>query len=139
MALQRLDHVNLRTADLDRTIEFYGRVLGLHPGPRPAFPFPGAWLYAGEQAVVHLIGVDRVPPEYREDQRLEHFALSATGLAEFLAHLRAENVPYWCRVLPTIGVRQVNLLDCDGNHLHIDFPAHEDADLTDFAGGVPNG
>ncbi|MCR9174914.1 MAG: VOC family protein [Alphaproteobacteria bacterium] len=134
MPLQRLDHVNIRTENLDRTVEFYGRVLGLHPGDRPAFPFPGAWLYAGDAAVVHLIGVKDAPPDYREDQRLEHFALSATDLAGFLAHLRAENVPYWCRVLPTIGVQQVNILDCDGNHLHIDFAADEKADLTDFPG-----
>lgn len=134
MALQRLDHVNLRTPDLDRTVDFYARILGLHPGPRPDFPFPGAWLYAGDQAVVHLVAATDAPPEYRPDQRLEHFALSATGLADFLAHLRDQNVPYWCRVLPTVNIRQVNLLDCDGNHLHVDFPAEEDADLTDFPG-----
>jgi len=134
MPLHRLDHVNIRTHDLERTIEFYGRVLGLHPGFRPAFPFAGAWLYAGDDAVVHLVGVGSEPPAYREDQRLEHFALSATGLGEFLDHLRAQKVAYWCRVLPTTAVRQVNLLDVDGNHLHIDFPADEEADLSDYDG-----
>ena len=46
VTLKRLDHVNLRTADLDRMVAWYGRVLDMHPGPRPDFAFPGAWPYA---------------------------------------------------------------------------------------------
>lgn len=134
MPVQALDHVNIRTADLDRLAEFYGRVLDLRPGPRPDFDFPGVWLYAGDHAMVHLVGVSRTPAPYRSDQQLEHFALSATGLSDFLAHLRAQNVPYYCGVLPTFGHTQVNLHDPDGNHLHIDFPPGEQADISEFAG-----
>ena len=132
MALQRLDHVNIRTRDLDRTIGFYRDVLGLKIGPRPDFDFPGARMYLGDDAVVHLIGVRDQPRDYAPDQQLEHFAFSATGLEAFLGHLRERNISYWCRVLPGFEIRQVNLLDCDGNHLHVDFPKNEDADLTDF-------
>src|SRR3546814_12872550 len=89
MPVQKLDHVNLRTDDLDGMVTFYERVMGLRKGRRPGFDFPGAWMYAGEQAVVHLVGTAARPADFRADQRLEHFALSATGLAEFLAHLRA--------------------------------------------------
>ena len=46
VTLKRLDHVNLRTANLDVMVAWYGRILGMHPGPRPGFSFPGAWLYA---------------------------------------------------------------------------------------------
>jgi catechol 2,3-dioxygenase-like lactoylglutathione lyase family enzyme len=41
-----LDHVTLRTHDLDGTCAFLEALLGLKPGYRPDFPFPGAWLYA---------------------------------------------------------------------------------------------
>lgn len=134
MPVHKLDHVNLRTDDLDGMIGFYERIMGLRKGPRPGFDFPGAWMYAGEQAVVHLVGHNGRPADYRPDQRLEHFAMSATGLAEFLAHLRAHKVAYYCRVLPDFGIRQVNIHDSDGNHLHIDFPADEQADLADYDG-----
>lgn len=134
MPVHKLDHVNLRTADLDGMIAFYERVMGLRKGARPGFDFPGAWMYAGDQAVVHLVGTTGRPAEYRPDQRLEHFAMSATGLADFLAHLRRERVAYYCRILPDFGIRQVNIHDCDGNHLHIDFPADEQADLADYDG-----
>lgn len=134
MPVHKLDHVNIRTDDLPRMIEFHERVLGLKKGKRPGFDFPGAWMYAGEQAVVHLIGTEAPPAEYRPDQGLEHYAMAATGLADFLAHLRAQRVAYYCRVLPDFGIRQVNIHDPDGNHLHVDFPADEQADLTDYDG-----
>ena len=60
-----LNHFSIRTLDLDRTRHFYTEVLGFADGPRPPFPFPGAWLYAGStadyaNAVVHVIGLDPV-------------------------------------------------------------------------------
>ncbi|GHD43568.1 glyoxalase [Thalassobaculum fulvum] len=134
MPVQKLDHVNVRTSDLPGMIDFYQRVMGMKLGARPGFDFPGAWLYVGDQAVVHLIETVDSPPDYRPDQRLEHFALSATGLGDFLAHLRAHKVAYYCRVLPDFDIRQVNLHDPDGNHLHVDFPPDEDADLSDYDG-----
>jgi catechol 2,3-dioxygenase-like lactoylglutathione lyase family enzyme len=50
MPLSHLDHVNIRTANLAVLSRFYAEVLGLAPGPRPAFRFGGAWLYCGDRA-----------------------------------------------------------------------------------------
>lgn len=132
MALMRLDHVNLRTADLDGMIAFYGDILGLRPGWRPPFDFPGAWLYCGDQPVVHLVG--EAQPRAGGDPTLEHFALRGEGLSDFLAQLRNAGVTYWVRILPELGVRQVNVRDPDGNHIHIDFDKGEEADLSDYSG-----
>ncbi|SMF82362.1 Glyoxalase/Bleomycin resistance protein/Dioxygenase superfamily protein [Tistlia consotensis] len=132
MALKQLNHVNLRTADLDRLVDFYGEVLDLRPGWRPPFDFPGAWLYCGEQPVVHLVGESR--PRAGHDPKLEHFAFAAEDLGGFLAHLRARKVAYWVRIVPGIELRQVNFLDPDGNHIHVDFDRSEDADLGDYDG-----
>src|SRR3546814_17296537 len=52
MPLSRLDHVNLRTAELAAMQTFYSEVLGMSLGPRPPFSFDGAWLYCGGQATV---------------------------------------------------------------------------------------
>ncbi len=49
-----LNHVNVSAKDLEATIAFYVRAIGLAEGWRPPFGFPGAWLYAGETPVVHL-------------------------------------------------------------------------------------
>ena len=121
--LQAFDHVNIRTADLAGMIAWYGEVLGLHPGARPDFSFPGAWLYLGNQALVHLVGVDE-PPE-TTDPRLEHFALRADGMAEFLQRLRDRGQDFRLSEPPGSGVIQVNIFDPDGNHIHIDFNRSE--------------
>lgn len=134
MALKTLDHVNLRTQNLEEMIAWYGRVLDMHPGERPPFPFPGAWLYANGAAMVHLVGTSGSPAPYRPDAQLEHFAIRAEGLGEFLAHLRSQQIAYRCAVLPGMGIQQVNIHDCDGNHIHVDFAADETADLADYDG-----
>ena len=73
MAVQitQLHHVNIHTTNVPRLVEWYTRVLNMPAGDRPPFPFPGAWLYMGDQAVIHLVGVDHLP---------EH-ALADAGIA----------------------------------------------------------
>ena len=128
MTLHRLDHVNLRTTRLDAMIEWYQSVLGMRLGDRPPFPFPGAWLYSGEDATVHLIGVDE-EAERGGALSLEHFAFSATGLGDMLSALERDGVPHKLAEVPGFGIIQINLWDPDGNHLHVDFKAEEAEDL----------
>ena len=128
--LDRLDHAAVRTANLDAMIGFYQDVLGLLPGPRPPFAFNGCWLYCGEQAVVHLIEVAEHPETTAP--RIEHFAFAGRGLEDFLQRLRDAGVAYSITVLPDWEIRQVNFHDPDGNHLHCDFGAIEEADLSPF-------
>jgi len=129
MPLRRLDHVNIRTAQLGRLIEWYRDVLGLEPGPRPDFPFGGAWLYCDGYPVVHL--VETRSRHQGLDPTLEHFAFSAEGLDQFLEHLRAHSVAYRCGTAPgeAFGIKQVNIWDPDGNHIHVDFARTETSAL----------
>ena len=50
-----LDHWNVYCKDLKATVRFYERYVGLTDGDRPPFNFPGAWLYAGEKPILHLV------------------------------------------------------------------------------------
>ncbi len=122
--IRRLDHVNLRTPNWQRLARFYDEVLGLKEGERPPLGFPGAWLYAGDQAVIHLVGVEQ-QPEPEGALRMEHFAFSADGLGELLARLERLGVPHRVSRQAGTGTVVVNLRDPDGNRLHVDFPAHE--------------
>jgi catechol 2,3-dioxygenase-like lactoylglutathione lyase family enzyme len=121
--LHALDHVNIRTAEVDRLATFYGDVLGLTRGPRPAFPFGGAWLYCGAKAVIHLVDASDAPPHSYDPLvlGLSHFAFSATGLAAFVARLQRMQLPHRVAQLPDRPLTQVNLRDPDGNSLHVDF------------------
>ena len=123
MQVNKLDHVNIHTANVERLAEWYGRVLGMPSGNRPPFAFPGAWLYCGDQATVHLVGLDEQPKT--AGLQLEHFAFTATGLEGFMSRLQREGVRYDARKVPRSGAVQVNLWDPDGNHIHIDFSPEE--------------
>ena len=126
MKIGKLDHVNVRTGNLDAMVDWYTSTLGLKTGKRPNFPFPGAWLYAGNQAIVHLVSVDGHPGAGSEvDLKLEHFALSATGRAEFEARLTASDQAFRTVDLQDIGIVQYNIWDPDGNHIHVDFQLGE--------------
>jgi len=125
MQINRLDHVNVKTANLDEMVKWYEAALGMTSGARPPFPFPGAWMYAGEYPVVHLVGVSTDP--VGEDPRIEHFALSATGFASFIENLDSRNIDYKVVKVPGIEVTQVNVFDVDGNHIHIDFQSRDSA------------
>ncbi|MDW4498435.1 VOC family protein [Sulfitobacter sp. D35] len=129
MELIAFDHVNVRTAKLDEMIDWYGDVLGLAPGKRPDFPFPGAWLYLGNQPYIHLVDA----PSARAgggDITLEHFAFRATGLPEFRKKLQARGIEHSVDPVPGFPIVQVNLHDPEGNHIHIDFDASEHSEDT---------
>ena len=72
-----IDHININTIDLDGMIQFYEEVLGLTNGDRPPFDVPGAWLYVGENPVVHLVGVAQ---HQHTTGNIDHYALKAEGI-----------------------------------------------------------
>ncbi|MBO9396609.1 VOC family protein [Shimia sp. R9_2] len=124
MPLHSLDHANIRTGNLSRMVAFYEEVLGMKAGPRPDFGFPGAWMYLGEQAVVHLVEVEG-RPQTDGDLALEHAAFGATGMEAFLDLLKSRKIDYYLGFPPGFPIVQVNLNDPDGNHLHVDFHIDE--------------
>ncbi|MCP4820689.1 MAG: glyoxalase [Shimia sp.] len=124
MPLHSLDHANIRTTNLAVMIAFYEDVLNMTNGPRADFDFPGAWLYLGDTAVVHLVSVQG-NPQTKGDLALEHAAFRATDLKAFIAKLTEHNVEYYFGFPPGFPIVQVNLQDPDGNHLHVDFHIDE--------------
>ncbi len=122
MQINRLDHVNLRTAQLDTMTHWYGEVLGLRPGPRPDFDIPGVWLYAGDAAVVHLVEVEKADGAGSEQPlKLEHFAFTAAGGQDFEALLTRRGERFRKSGVPGTGTAVFNIWDPDGNHIHVDF------------------
>lgn len=119
MPLEWLDHVNIRTAQLEAMTDFYQRVLGLEIGQRPPFSFGGAWLYLNGQAVLHL--VETKSPPAGSEPRIEHFAFRATGLDALLSRLDSASVAYRRATVPATGLEQVHFSDPDGNHVEVGF------------------
>ena len=87
MSLTSLDHCAIRTLELRKTRDFYVDLLGLDDGERPDFPFPGNWLYAGDTAVVHLVGIDPYDPSGLEEYlgAIDAKELHGSGSVDHLA------------------------------------------------------
>lgn len=124
MPIKKLDHVNLRTTQLDTMIDWYTTILGLHNGYRGASTDNGAWLYAGDDAIVHLVEMnDPAAIGSEASLKLEHFAFTATDIAGLEARLQAAGVDYKRSDQPANNLSRINVWDPDGNHIHIDFAA----------------
>ncbi|MEM9707512.1 MAG: VOC family protein [Pseudomonadota bacterium] len=126
MTIQRLDHVNVVTANLEEMVAWYEAILGLRSGSRPDFPFGGAWLYAGDAPVVHLVEDGKQSRTGSEAPlKLEHFAFSATGASAFERKLEEYGDPFTKTEVKGAGAIQFHVSDPDGNHVHIDFDINE--------------
>jgi len=119
MPIDGLDHVNVRTDDLARARRFYRDVLGLREGERPPFPAPGAWLYAGDAPVVHLVEDASAQPG--STAPLDHVAFRAHDLAAVVRRLEAAGIPFDYHEVPGRDACQVFVRDPDGVRIELAF------------------
>ena len=113
MAIIGLDHVNIRTTELAKTQAFFTEVLGLSVGWRPDFPFGGAWLYAGDKDVVHLVEVSRAGAATKGSS-LDHFAFAIDDYEEAQRKLDAAGLAYEPSAAPNGGIRQLFVTELNG-------------------------
>ena len=125
MPISGMNHFTVLTSDLDATRAFYVDILGLAPGFRPDLGFPGEWLYAGGQAVLHVVAGRGVPANPRG--AIDHMAFSASDLPAIAGRLRDRGIAYDLKRLPTTGAWQLFCLDPSGARVELDFAANEPA------------
>jgi len=123
MAVAGMNHFTILTDDVDGTVRFYADLLGLVPGPRPTFNFPGAWLYAGGNPILHVVG-GRSKSDLRAGV-IDHMAFTGNDLAATLAMLKGRGVEFDCRQQVGTGLWQVFFLDPNGAKIELDFAASE--------------
>ena len=120
MALTSLDHVTVHCADLARSRAFYVDVLGMTNGARPAFNSPGAWLYLGEKAVVHLVAGANDGGVVGSGS-LDHIAFDARDLDAMRRRLSGKGVAFTEQGVPGGALFQVFLHDPDGIKVELNF------------------
>lgn len=137
MPIDRLEHFLIQTEDIERTCEWYVRVLGFRVGPSPDFQFPVKWLYLGEQDVIHVCeggaGVSEARKRYlgqhSEELRgsgvIDHVAFRCSGLEDMLARLKASGVEFNERQVDDQALYQVFLFDPNGVKVELNFAAAE--------------
>ena len=130
MRVNRIDHFNIRTRDLDRLCEFYTQVLGLEVGDRPPFDSPGVWLYAGGHPILH-VGVardDNGDSDSGSDNTLplDHIALETEGLADAVERLDRAGIAYRMVDVPGREMKQIFVRDPDGVAIELNFTNPDD-------------
>lgn len=123
MPVQWLDHYNIAPRDLDTTVRFYTEIIGLTNGYRPPFGVPGAWLYCGDRAVVHLLPLANAKDA--PTGRLDHIAFWATDLPGIVENLRRHDYPFQVRTIPSAGIHQLFVRDPDGIQVELSFSIDE--------------
>jgi len=134
MGVSRLEHVNIRCARLAATKAFYIDIIGLADGPRPAFPFGGAWLYCGDTAVVHLVDANDHPGSWTgtlerpSDTQpglatgaFDHVAFQGVDFDGMRQKLRGAGLTFRDRVVPGTGLKQIFVPDPEGVMVELNF------------------
>jgi len=123
MSIVGMNHFTVLAKDLAATREFYIGVMGLADGPRPDLGFPGAWLYAGDQAVLHIIAGRALPSDPRGV--LDHMAFSAKDLPATVGRLKERGISYDLRRQAESGTWQLFCFDPNGARVELDFDPAE--------------
>ena len=123
MPVHAMNHFTILAENLRETCDFYRDLLGLTEGYRPDMGFPGAWLYAGEQAVLHVV----IRPSLPQPRAgvLDHMAFSAVDLAGTVRKLKDKGVRYQLGRQVETGTWQLFFQDPNGAVVELDFEASE--------------
>jgi len=121
MPIDGFQHINIRSTDVERTRDFYVRILGLEVGDRPPFPSTGYWLYLAGQPIVHL--VQRNPGDMAQagSGNLDHVAFRGVDLEATRAALNVAGVPFREAIVPRDQTPQIFVVDPDGITLELNF------------------
>jgi catechol 2,3-dioxygenase-like lactoylglutathione lyase family enzyme len=132
MPVTELNHYFVRCNDLERTKDWYCKVLGFEIMQRPPFPFPGYWLGANGKIQVHMgpHGIENSDVYYigsptgaaRDNSGvIDHIAFLANDPVEFRKRLEDMKVEFRSRTLPEFDLYQMFIKEPNGLTVELNF------------------
>ena len=122
MPVHALQHINIRARDVERTRDFYVRVLGLRVGDRPPFTSTGYWLYLGAEPVIHLVQKKPDEPASGADTgAIDHIAFRGVDLEATRRALAHEGIAFREAIVPRDNSVQLFVHDPDGVRIELNF------------------
>lgn len=117
----RLNHVQVRTTDLQVMTRFWTEVIGLERGYRPPFNSSGAWFYSEGRPIIHVLEVGDIIG----GGPFDHVAVEGADYRQLIARLRRHGTDYRETTVPGTGDRQVFVSGPDGLKVEMLFPQRE--------------
>lgn len=117
--MPRIDHINIVANDLEAMRDFLVNLLGVTEGERPAFSFPGYWLYDGEEPIIHL---NPPRPGTPGVGFVDHIAFGPCDFDEHLARVEALGVEHHIAGIPGTGIRQIFVSGPEGAKIELRCP-----------------
>ena len=133
MPVTELNHYLLVARDLEKTRDFYQKVLGLEiSAERPDFGFPGYWLKAGAHICVHLASqapnsirdqflLKKHPKGTKGSGSVDHIAFLAKDPEEVRKRIQTNQVEMHFRSFPDAKLFQIFLKDPDDVTIELNF------------------
>ena len=119
MGIKGLDHVNINTSNMKDTLSFYVDLLDFKEGYRPSFDFPGAWLYAGGNEVIHVVLSGNESNVICNP--VDHIVFEVTYFEKIKQRLENAKWDFRCSSVPDTQIRQIFLVDPNGVKLELNF------------------
>lgn len=126
--VRALDHVNIRTRDVQGTLRFFADVLGLTPGAAPGMnPIEFGWLFSRSGAAIFHVQLDKAeslpaaPHIAHGTGPIDHIALDCANHEETVCRLRSLGIAYRQNEVISIQLKQVFLHDPNGILIELNF------------------
>ena len=116
------NHIAIFVQDLQRSADFYGKVIGREKIPEPFHDGRHIWFRMGEHSQLHIVGGDTQPAPTTIDV---HNAFRVASISDFMAHLDKMQVKYRSFKGDTKvtarpdGVTQIYFQDPDGYWIEV--------------------
>jgi len=120
LQIEGLNHATFPVTDVEKSRDFYGRILGLRELPRPNVPGVQGAFFACGKGEIHLAEKDA--QFMRENIQINinpHVALTVASVAEVKRLLEQSGTPFFEFARNPAGRNQIFVQDPDGNVLEI--------------------
>jgi glyoxylase I family protein len=120
LKISKIDHVSINVIDIHKTLDFYGRILGLKQlNTVDCDEFDITYFALPDGSRLELFdyhGMNQKPPRVESEVGLRHIAFQVKDVAAHEKQLRAEGVEITLSTcdLPNLGVRVLLFLDPNG-------------------------
>jgi catechol 2,3-dioxygenase-like lactoylglutathione lyase family enzyme len=132
MPLTELNHFFVRCNNLERSKDWYCKVLGFEQMERPPFPFKGYWLGINGKIQVHMgqHGIENSDLYYIGTPKdaatansgvVDHIAFLADKPEEFRKRFDSMKIEYRSRLLKDFDLYQMFFKDPDGLTIELNF------------------